>query len=169
MPEILKDSGLFRHTEFPETLRLAYNRTNEIAADASGAAKDINLSTIASILIQECGRWTDRYASDFLITWDSVRQVIHESTPDKDPAEALFVFAVRQDGVDHTAFFMSRIKRNIEPFRPAYADTSMYRRVYALYIYTNHGRVECQLKNLTYAFTTIDKSDLDRKDATGHD
>lgn len=166
MPEILKASEAFRCTEFPETLRLAYNRTETIAADAYGSFKDINLSSIASLLIQECGRWTDRYASDFLITWDSVRSMLEdECTPDKGPVEGLFLFGIRQDGVDHTSFLMSRIKRDIRPYQPAYADTHEYRRIYALYIYACHGHVECQLKNISNAFTTIAKEDMEEQNA----
>lgn len=162
MPEILKESGAYRCTEFPETLRLAYNRTEDCSAEAIGCFNDINMSSIASLLIQECGRWTDRYASDFLITWDSVRSMLEdECTPDKGPAEGLFLFGIRQDGVDHTGFVMSRIKQGIQPYQPAYANTREYRRIYALYIYACHGRVECQLKNISNAFTVIAREDLE--------
>ena len=30
----------------------------------------LNLSTIASKLIEQAGRWCERYASDVIITWD---------------------------------------------------------------------------------------------------
>ena len=59
----------------PRTVQDAFDATKEIIDEERGRVGSINLSSIASKLIQECGRWTDRYASDFLIDWDGVREI----------------------------------------------------------------------------------------------
>lgn len=66
---------------------------------------DINVSEIASILICNAGRWCERYASDFIITWDTVRQAInkHMATTDTLDSE-IYAFGFHQTGVDHNEY-----------------------------------------------------------------
>ncbi len=72
----------------------------------------INLSSISTKLIQEVGRFCERYASDFLISWKTIENLLN--TPPKDllPHERFGVqlFAIRQDGVDGNSYFICRAK-----------------------------------------------------------
>lgn len=63
--------------KIPQTILNAWNATQTITDRATGQPACVNLSSIASLLIQECGRWTDQYASDFIITWHEVEKMSH--------------------------------------------------------------------------------------------
>lgn len=74
----------------------------------------IRTTDIAQILIQNAGRWCDRYASDFLITWDSVRRALskHMSAQNELSTET-FTLAYRRHGVDHDVFVYNNMKNTI--------------------------------------------------------
>ena len=65
---------------------------------------DINYSDILTQLIQSCGRYCQRYASDLFIDW----QYIVEKLSKGEPINGQFIFAIRTDGVDHNAFYEIR-------------------------------------------------------------
>ena len=66
---------------------------------------DINYSTILTKLIQEAGRWCERYASDLFIDWISLM----EKLADRNFEGGCFIFGFRRDGVDHTSYILSRL------------------------------------------------------------
>lgn len=90
---------------------------------------NINLSSIATTLIQETGRWCESYASDFIITWDAVRDAVtkHLQTPEILSAD-VFTFGIRRNGVDHNEYIASRLYNGID------FNTETYRKVYAVQI-----------------------------------
>lgn len=90
---------------------------------------NINLSSIATKLIQETGRWCESYASDFIITWDIVRETVtkHLQTPEILPAD-VFTFGMRRNGVDHNEYIASKLYNGID------FNTETYRKVYAVQI-----------------------------------
>lgn len=69
---------------------------------------DINTSQIASILICNAGRWCERFASDFIITWDTVRQAINRHMETMDTLDTdIYAFGFHQNGVDHNEYIYS--------------------------------------------------------------
>ena len=89
----------------------------------------INLSSIATKLIQEAGRWCESYASDFIITWDVVREAVtkHLQTTEMLSAD-VFTFGMRRNGVDHNEYIASKLYNGID------FNTETYRKVYAVQI-----------------------------------
>lgn len=88
------------------------NNHQTLVTASNMTEKDVNLSTIASILIGEAGRWCKTYASDFIITWDTVREAVtkHVSTFDECETDTI-VFGFRLHGVDHDSYVNSRIEQ----------------------------------------------------------
>ena len=66
---------------------------------------EVNYSDILTRLIQEAGRFCERYASDLFISWESVLHWIDEAGDDE---KEIFLFGFRQNGVDHNNFILSR-------------------------------------------------------------
>ena len=83
--------------------------------------KDVNLCRIADILIGMAGRWCERFASDFIITWDDVREKVtkHVSTFNECEKD-ISVFAFRLDGVDHAEYVFHHIN-NMSPLSGVYS------------------------------------------------
>lgn len=74
----------------------------------------LNLSTIASKLIEQAGRWCEHYASDFIITWDTVRNIINAHVSSTEKLEAEYVaFGFRRSGVDSNSFIASRLHDDV--------------------------------------------------------
>lgn len=144
---------------FENTVDRIFNESNDICCDACAYINidnhydesDINVSNIATKLIQETGRWVESWASDFIITWDTVRKCINEhmKTLNRLPTK-IFLFGLRSNGVDHTEYILSNL----------YSDTGLnpyqYRKVFAVQVLDNADdddggdkRVIVTLKNIT--------------------
>lgn len=65
---------------------------------------DINDSSILTRLIQEAGRYCERFASDLFIDWKAVERKIDSA----DALDLVFLFGFRRDGVDGNSFILSR-------------------------------------------------------------
>ena len=90
--------------------------------DAQGRDFDINYSDILTKLIQECGRLCESYASDLFITWDNIVRKLEE----KAMKTTTYLFGIREMGVDHSEFILSRYNNN-----GCYAKYE-YRKIYRL-------------------------------------
>lgn len=109
----------------------------------------INTSDIATKLIHAAGRWCERYASDFIISWDTVRTAIknHVSTPDKIEPDVI-AFGFRLSGVDSNDFIISRCNNSNR------VDIDEYAQIYAVQVMdwidpeTNTKDVYVTLKNI---------------------
>ena len=64
----------------------------------------INYSDILTQLIQSCGRYCQRYASDLFIDWKYIEKELEKGEPINDT----YIFAIRTDGVDHKSFYEAR-------------------------------------------------------------
>lgn len=71
---------------------------------------DINYSDILTQLIQSCGRYCKRYASDLFIDWQSIVKELEKGIPMNNR----YIFAIRSDGVDHNSFY--EIRKGKEPY-----------------------------------------------------
>ena len=83
----------------------------------------INYSSILTRLIQEAGRWCERFASDLFIDWNHAWSKITSLSPDSDNLS--FLFGFREAGVDHTEWVLAR---HNESRCPHYE----YRKIYRL-------------------------------------
>lgn len=141
----------------PKTLRLTWQKSDRNLASASGTLGNINISDIQDAVIRDTGRFTERYAGDVLYDLRTLDRLVskHRVEPDED---SIVPFAIRRDGVDGTAFLMSRLQNEcldrisgfVNPLR-------CYRRILAARVITApDGYVSVFLRDLTDSFLRMD-------------
>lgn len=118
--------------------------------EAYGRDFDINYSSILTRLIQECGRLCESYASDLFITWDGVVQKLKEKTMET----STHLFGIREMGVDHNEFVLSRYNNN-----GCYAKHE-YRKIYRLDVIVEGDLIRMELYE-------IDRPYDERKEVRG--
>lgn len=112
---------------------------------------NINLSSIASLLIENIGRFCERYASDFLIDWKRVEEAIRVMNPYAKPV--YIWLGLRRNGVDSESFIASRITES----------SSYYRRVYSIRVtydapdYGAISNIKVELRDMTHDMYEIAK------------
>ena len=67
---------------------------------------DINYADMLTQLIQSCGKYCKKHASDLFIDWQNVVELLEKG----EDIDELFVFAIRDYGVDHKEYY--EIKMN---------------------------------------------------------
>ena len=102
---------------------------------ARGRNFDINYSSILTKLIQECGRLCEGYASDLFITWSEIVRKLDEKTM----GTAVYLFGIRELGVDHNEFIISRYNNN------GYHAKYEYRKIYKLDITVDDDLITMEL------------------------
>lgn len=110
---------------------------------------EINASTIQTALIQSVGRFCESFASDLICTLSDLQPFIHnkyvtcsENNTRENPEEWVIGVGIRDSGVDHNEFIISRLKESRKPFLPgkdalskSYVSVSQsYRKLLAIYI-----------------------------------
>ena len=114
-------------------------RMEKVYAEADGRWSnysqkfDINYSAILTKLIQEAGRWCERYASDLFIDWNKVERI----TENREFTSETLVFGFRKDGVDHLEFVLSHLNNGYS--------TDYYRSVWMLEIQAEDGEMIMKL------------------------
>lgn len=88
---------------------------------------NINLSSMETFLIQQVGRFCDSYASDFLISWNTIRKILENPCPIQKTHYDFI--GIREQGVDHLAYVISRCTSSSPEYLKAY-----YRKLYAVRI-----------------------------------
>lgn len=115
---------------------LALSKTNPILSDTGEVCDhpdnfnnpvSINISDITTFLIQNVGRYCDRYASDLLISHESLINTINNLNPDRK-TEYLWL-GLRESGVDGIAYIIANIKNHSPEYIAAY-----YRKVFCIKI-----------------------------------
>ena len=101
----------------------------------------INHSGILTRLIQEAGRFCERFASDLFIDWGGVESWIDNAETD---TETVFLFGFRKDGVDGNSFVLSRFNGGSY----AYPEKE-YRSLWRLDIRTGKGEYDSDEINMT--------------------
>lgn len=90
---------------------------------------EINYSSILTRLIQEAGRWCERYASDLFVQWKyKIDEKLENGTLETDT----FVFAMYNNGVHHKEWYSERKYGN-------------YRAVWFLDVITDEGKIKMVL------------------------
>ena len=100
-----------------------------------GRGFDINYSSILTKLIQECGRLCESYASDLFITWNRIVRELERGTMKTSD----YLFGIRETGVDHTEFVLSRYNNN------GYQAMYEYRKIYRLDIIVEDDLIRMKL------------------------
>ena len=112
--------------------RIAYGSK---VIEAEGRDFNINYSSILTKLIQECGRLCESYASDLFISWN----IIDEKLQEKTMETSTYLFGIRETGIDHNAFVLSRYNNNGH-----YAKYE-YRKVYRLDVIVESDSIRMKL------------------------
>lgn len=121
----------------------------------------LNLSTIASKLIEQAGRWCERYASDVIITWDTVRDIINKHVSSAEKLETEYVaFGFRRNGVDSNNFIASRLHNYV------YDGLKEYTHIFVVEIkdtlYDDFKTMYVSLANVDDAIYSVMRDDLDK-------
>lgn len=103
--------------------------------EAEGRDFEINYSDILTKLIQECGRLCEHYASDLFITWSRIERELERETMET----SAYLFGIREMGVDHTEFVLSRY--NTYGYQAMYE----YRKIYRLDIIVEDDSIKMKL------------------------
>lgn len=103
MTSLDKEWEISQKDEKIKELREALNGTiREIGSYSPSKGKwEINYSSILTKLIQEAGRWTERYASDLFLGWEEIDEIL--SNPITESTSRIFAF--REAGVDGDIFY----------------------------------------------------------------
>lgn len=96
---------------------------------------DINYSSILTKLIQECGRLCESYASDLFITWNRIVRELERETMETSS----YLFGIREMGVDHTEFVLSRYNNY------GYQAMCEYRKIYRLDVIVAEDLIKMKL------------------------
>ena len=112
--------------------RMMYNAK---VIKAYGRDFDINYSSILTKLIQECGRLCESYASDLFIDWYGIIRKLKERTMET----STYLFGIREDGVDHNTFVLSRYNNN------GFQAKHEYRKIYRLDIIVDGDTIRMEL------------------------
>lgn len=100
---------------------------------------DISYAEILTQLIQSCGRYCIKYASDLFIDWQRVVKLLEKG----EDINEFFIFAIRDYGVDHKEWYEEKME-NPEMYNETYHE------VWQLYI---KGDVES--RDITMKLTLI--------------
>ena len=153
----------------PQIIVRNFEQCERILCTETGTLDNLNLSSIITRLIQDVGRFCERFASDFIISWDMVRKQL-EPRPVTEPYYAVEIFGIRRAGVDHNNFFLSHLRNDS---RGGYfCCENVYRQVLALGIEILPAespercpRVACTLKDLTDELWRVEPGDLEENAA----
>mgnify|MGYP004674058749 CR=1 FL=1 len=110
---------------------------------------NINISDISTFLIQNVGRYCDRYASDLFISHESLMNTINNLNPDRK-TEYMW-FGLRESGIDGIAYIIA----NIKDHSPEYV-SEYYRKVFCIRISSVFiGRFTVELADMSYEIYSI--------------
>lgn len=163
MPNIVPfPYGLINNT--PATIREAFDKhTNSIVID-TGALGDINITSTISKIIQDVGRFAERFNSDCIYGIQDIMYLCQNKYPMEQPIDEIFTFGIRADGVDHNGYIMSQINNGLTNYCRT---TPYYRRILAVRVSVNKTRDHYQevivdLKDITHEFLLPNAADYDK-------
>lgn len=116
-----------------------------LSQTTSSDINSVDINSLADILIENVGRFCEDHHSDFLITWDYIRNLIKQ--PIEQDTRDIIVFAIRRVGVDSNTYLQS----NLETYKNDHGRIQLlYRKIYSMNIIrTIDGRITCDLKDVT--------------------
>lgn len=141
----------------------------ELMTECGSIDSNLNISTIATEVIQTVGRFAESYASDML--YDMRRLMDFAEKPrdfiNTNPRQA-FLFGIRKSGVDSFGFCFSRLKDSVTIWDPSHALYCFTERIYRKILMVearirfNNGKpdgVVAALRDITNAVYKIDERD----------
>lgn len=130
-----------------KTMIQAYEKDqNPPICSETGAYGNINTSQTLTRLIQETGRFAERFASDLFIDWKQVENIIGYGNwmRPKDNETHYLAFGIRRDGVDGNAYVIRRLIDTTDK-RSAYLNAEKtYRRLFILKIQLTYDEIQLQ-------------------------
>ena len=115
-----------------QTILDAFHKTSA-QMDVVTSMGEVNVSSIATKLIQNVGRYCDNYASDFLITWKSIEECLNAKY--NGETRDVFAFGIRQLGVDGNDYIVNRLREWDKGFYPYDMASLYYRKILAVEIH----------------------------------
>lgn len=103
--------------------------------EAEGSDFDINYSSILTKLIQECGRLCESFASDLFIIWNGIERRLKDKTIET----SVYLFGIREMGVDHNEFILNHYN-----YYGCYAKYE-YRKIYRLNVFVDGDLIKMEL------------------------
>lgn len=163
-PNEMFDINILRGRTYA-TIRGAFNKSDEIMFE-NGDVGNANITSILTFLIRECGRFTERFASDALYTMDHLRDIARKKCDFDEPFDEIFIFGIRQDGVDGENYIMKNLADSRRSLNDYVYASHTYRKIYAVRarVFREKGlyspRCEFSLRDLSHSFLTLDSADL---------
>lgn len=151
------------------TIRAAFNTSKEILEEY-GDMGSANITGIMTRIMQDVGRFSERWSSDALYGLDNLRDIAGKASRLDGPFDEIFAFGIRKDGVDGNAFLVQRIADTRDCMAGYVFPERVYRRVLAVRarVSRENGRGAAQarfsLRDLTHSFHGIDRADLEDPD-----
>ncbi len=148
--------------ETPEYLKICYENA-KIILHTEGQVGSVNLSDILTFLIQNTGRFVERYASDLFIIWQNVETMVNQTKNRKGlpPEEAIIYFGLRKQGVDNNSYIMINLKETAVPVEndAFYIDyEKTYRKLFAIKItIDNNYMCHVMLREITKTYAATRK------------
>lgn len=150
-----------------KTMIQAYEKDqNPPICSETGSYGNINTSQTLTRLIQETGRFTERFASDLFIDWKHVENIIGYGNwmRPKNNETHYLAFGIRRDGVDGNAYVIRQLIDTTDK-RSAYLNAEKtYRRLFILKIQLTYDEIQLQ-KGFNMNDITCDVS-MELKDLT---
>lgn len=101
----------------------------------------INLSTIITKLIQETGRFCERYASDLLITWREIESFIFHPNPSDNFTNRVYAIGIRENGVDGNEYIAYEMEQSL-------SIDDHYRRIYGIRVSHRNNAVIVEMRDI---------------------
>ena len=147
----------------------AFSKGNHIMTE-TGQMDNMNLSSIFTYLLQITARFTERYADDVLYSIESIRHLCETVYPLEHDIDEIFVFGIRENGVDGNLFTIQRCIETMVPYHNYMHVKNTYRRILAVRIHVTktdedgnqiYGdpHITCELKDITDSMTEINPED----------
>lgn len=149
------------HIPMSNTIIKAFKRADVIhIAEGYTDQSKINLSSIATHIIQVTGRFAEHHASDMLFDWDTVRELTSNHVI--EPLENnIVLFGIYENGVDSNAEIMQNLKTDCLDRLTGYVHPKRrYRKILAVQVKTEFPEVYTFWSPMTEAYTTVVLKDL---------
>lgn len=149
------------------TIRAAFNSSKEIMEEY-GDTGSCNVTGILTRIIQDVGRFSERWSSDALYGMDHLRDLAgkHYGLRDQPEFDEIFAFGIRQDGVDHGSYILCNLAKGRDRFTGYVFPKKDYRRVLAVRCRAKFvpglktTRVWFSLRDITSGLHSIETADL---------
>lgn len=156
----------------PATIRVAFESESKGIKEESYMG-DMNISSILTRIIQETGRFAERFASDVLYDIDTIRVLCENTYSLEEDIDEVFGLGIRQSGVDGNNFLLSRLESSVRGPKSGYVfPEHIYRKILAVRVQVSversedgyalgRPRVMCELKDISNRFSHLDAADFD--------